>query len=496
MPDDIGSGVIDAIDTAAPVETVTDSGSTSEGTSTTTTTDETPVLDASSEGAEEGTVEENETTNADGSEKTPEEQAAFKTAAATKAAGADRTPVQIRAALKQLRDSNPDDKATQQAVKQLHGAYERYEAVKPLLGTGGVLDLKALLTAAGVKTVTEMRAGYQTISQNFDAVQATDELLYNADPTLAKNVYDDLVANEKGDNYGRVVGNFLDHLKEVDPESYEATAVPHVYAGLKTAGLPGALYNVQEAIKAGDLESAKKAMASIAGWWNKLDHSQSEEGKHKAWQAEQAKAQAETAKTETQKATTAYQNETASLCERENNTVLAKYLTPFLKMQAFHDFSRETKIDLGNFLKKNLYTALKSDANYQSTMRSMWQAKATAENKAKILDYHKSTVQRIASDIVAKSIQSRYPGYSRGGSAAGRVAAAAAKAGAQKTADTKAQATGKAQYVAVKPTASLLRDNVTYGGRQYSQSDLEMLIITGKGFIKGPNGPRLITWRR
>jgi len=113
-----------------------------------------------------------------------------------------------------------------------------------------------------------------------------------------------------------------------------------------------------------------------------------------------------------------------------------------------------------------------------------------------MVQYHTAKLNSIAEEIVRATVQSRYPGYARGGSAAGRVAAANAAKEGQKATDAKAQATGRAQYIAVKPTDSLIRDNVVYGGRTYESKDLELLIITGKGFIKGPNGVRLVTWRK
>ena len=104
-------------------------------------------------------------------------------------------------------------------------------------------------------------------------------------------------------------------------------------------------------------------------------------------------------------------------------------------------------------------------------------------------------VDGIAGEIVRSTIATMYPNFARGGSAAGRVASMNdAKAG-QKATDAKAQASGRAQYVPTKPE-SLIRDNVVYGGRKYEAKDLDLLVITGKGFIKGPNGARLVTWRK
>ena len=79
-----------------------------------------------------------------------------------------------------------------------------------------------------------------------------------------------------------------------------------------------------------------------------------------------------------------------------------------------------------------------------------------------------------------------YPDHAKGGSAAGRVAAANQKKEAVVKADAAAVSTGQPQYVAVKPK-NLNRE----------MDPKQLLEIAGKGYIpNGKGGWRLVTWRK
>jgi hypothetical protein len=75
-----------------------------------------------------------------------------------------------------------------------------------------------------------------------------------------------------------------------------------------------------------------------------------------------------------------------------------------------------------------------------------------------------------------------YPGYAKGGAAAGRVAAATEKKAVAAKVDATAAATGKPIYVAVKPK-----------DLDRTRKDSTLLEITGKGYL--PNG-KFVTWRK
>jgi hypothetical protein len=130
-------------------------------------------------------------------------------------------------------------------------------------------------------------------------------------------------------------------------------------------------------------------------------------------------------------------------------------------------------------------------------MAAFWKKGNTPENKAAIAVYHNGKIDSIANEIVTKTIQTKYPGYAKGGSAAGRVAAAAVKKTATTTASAQSVSSGKPIYVATRPT-NLIRDEVKIGERTYSSSDLITMQIAGRGFVKGTDGKsfRLVTWRK
>ena len=164
-------------------------------------------------------------------------------------------------------------------------------------------------------------------------------------------------------------------------------------------------------------------------------------------------------------------------------------------MPFFKDFPYETKVDLGNGIKDRLYASLKADKAYQTQMNAMWKQKTP--DRAKMLQYHQAKVDSIATDIVTKTIQNRYPGYAKGGSAAGKAAAAVVKKESATKAATQSVATGKPIYVASRPE-NLVREAIKVGGKDYSTSDLVTLQIMGRGFVKSGDGKsfKFITWRK
>ena len=465
-------------------------------------TDDLQVIDSSTETPAEESTEgkETETHNADGTEKTPEQVEKFKTEAAAKAAGGrEQLPTEVRSALKSLKDSAPDDPKIQAAVKTLHGAYERWNAALPMLGKGpdgGVNGLKSYLDAVGVKTLPEAHATLAKTQEMLDTVRGTDELLYKADPILSQNVYDDMKANGTEKNYGKVVSNFVEHLKTADPDAfYSEVAKPLALAAMDESGLPAALNSLHKALLTGDTETAKTITKAIAGFYTNLRDETGEKAKiskeRAAWEAERTSKETESQKAERTKIETGI----AESCEKVNNTILGKSLGGFLRLPFFKDFPYETKVDLGNGIKERLYAALKADKGYQTAMSTLWKAKTL--DRAKMEQVHKAKLEEIGDRIVRETVQARYPGYAKGGSAAGKAAAATAKKEAGTKAANASVTSGKPIYVASRPE-NLIRNDVKIGGRTYTASDLQVLQISGKGFVKTTDGKgvKFVTWRK
>jgi hypothetical protein len=441
--------------------------------------------------------------NEDGTEQTPEQK---ETAAAKvesdKAIDTEATPQNVRKALKGLRDASP---ANANVVKELHGAYERWSAAKTVFpkGVEEMKEAKAFIDAIGGQE------GYQKTQEAMDAVKGSDELLYAADPQLSKNVYEDMKAQGKEDAYGKVVGNFLGHLKEVNEKDYYAQIMPHFVNGLQESGLNIKLDQLNAALGEKDAEGKPapnvrmiQAITKVmTDWYKGMETDEANRKKvpevtpeHKKFMADKEAFEKEKSTAAAEK-TKAFEEGIATECEHFNNTTLGAALKPFLAMPFFKDFPRETMVDLGNGIKDRLYSTLKADKAYQIQMKALWGAKSP--DKAKIVAYHQTTLKNIAADIVRNTIQNRYPGYAKGGSAAGKAAAAVVKKETAVKAATQSVATGKPIYVAIRPT-NLVREPIKVGGREYSTNDLQTLQITGRGFVKTTDGKsvKFVTWRK
>ncbi len=486
----------------APTETPVVASSTEDSTVDTTTV--TPAADTT-----DAAGTETETTNADGTEKTPEQVEEFKTKAAAKlesdkAIDTKATPENVRKALKTMRDADPKNAAV---VKELHGAFERFNAYKTEFPTvQAAKEAKAFIETIGGPE------GYEKLNASVEAIKATDELLYNADPTLWKNVIEDLKSSGHIEAFGQLAPSFLENLKEVDAPAYYAAFQPHFVAGLNECGFPKFLTNLTAALEEKDavtgeskpnITALKTWVKQSSDWFKEQDDAEKARTKAPEDTPERKKFLAEKAEFEKTKAADnqtkvkQFEESVATEAEHYNNRTLGKALAPFLKMPFFKDFPRETMVDLGNGIKDRLYSTLKADKEYQRQMAAMWKGGNTPANKAKIVTYHNAKIDAIAQDIVTKTVQNRYPGYAKGGSAAGRVAAATEKKAADVKAGVQSVASGKPIYVAMRPT-NLVREAIKVGDREYSASDLVTMQIMGRGFVKSTDGKsyRLITWRK
>lgn len=470
---------------------------------------DTPAEDSETPAVEDTTPDdttagkETETHNADGSEKTPEEQEAFKKAAEAKTVTAtDATPANVRAALKAMRDSDPKNA---EVVKQLHGSFERWNAAKAIFpkGVSEMQEAKAFIDSVGGPD------GYQKMQDMIDTVTATDELLYAADPKLWDNVIEDLKDNNHPEALGALAPSLLSKLKEHDPDGFYNTTIPVVAEAMKEIHMDSFVNAFNAALTekndkgevVPNLSKITSLVKGITDWYNDLNQdaknrttTPAETPERKKFLAE--KAEFEKTRTEAQQAERKkFESSVAEECDKRNNVLMGKALGGFLKMPFFKDFPRETLVDLGNGIKERLYAALKADKAYQTQMSAMWKQKNP--DRAKMVQYHEAKVQSIANDIVTKTVQNRYPGYAKGGSAAGKAAAATVKKETATKAAAASVSSGKPIYVAARP-ANLIREAIKVGGKEYSASDLVTLQITGRGFVKTPDGKsvKFVTWRK
>ncbi len=491
-----------SLDSAADAVDNSTVDSTVDETTTTDSTTDTPADDST---AETGT--ETETTNADGTEKTPEQVEEFKTKAAAKLESdktidTKATPDNVRKALKSMRDSDPKNA---QVVKELHGSFERWNAAKAIFpkGVAEMQEAKAFIDSVGGPD------GYAKMQQSLDNVTATDEMLYAADPKLWDAIIEDLKNSGHPEALGALAPSYLEKLKAHDAQAYYDTFTPHFFEGLKEVKMDSYLNQFSAALQAKndkgevvpDVKRIGELVSALKDWYIDMEKTSKEKSSTPTDTPERKKFLAEKTAFENTKAEAAKQERTkfengiAEECDKHNNVSLGKAMGGFLKMPFFKDFPYETKVDLGNGIKDRLYAALKSDKAYQTQMSAMWKQKTP--DRAKMVQYHQAKVDSIALDIVTQTVKQRYPGYAKGGSAAGKAAAAVVKKAATAKTDQASVVSGKPIYVATRPE-SLVREPIKVNGKEYSASDLVTLQIMGRGFIKSADGKsfKFVTWRK
>lgn len=473
---------------AAAVDTTpTDSVDTTVDTTTTEVTDS--GAESTAEGTTEAPTEGGETAGAEG-DKAGAEAAGEKgeaKATDTDLPGDEKTPQEIRKVLKAIQDSNP---ALKSAVKQLHGAFERYNAFKEIYPTvQAAQEAKAFIdNIGGIE-------GYEKQQQIVQSVEETDQLLYAGGENHVKlldNIYDDMKSEGKQAEFSQLARPLLDKLKTVDPDAFYKTLTPHYVASLEGSRLPNVISAVAKALEAGDpksLAAAKEMVADMGGWFKDLK-GEVEKAKADAVNPERLAIQKEREALNKEKAEVktkeqqAVVNDVGKSVATSSNTMLGSELGKFLKEPYFAPFKKNQASlkPLARQIQENLHAELTADKGYQTQMKALMKN----PDKAKVLQYHKIKVEAIAPRIVRDTVNLMYPDHAKGGSAAGRIAIKEQKTAAQTKKDTVTASTGAAQYVAVKPK-NLNREMDPKG----------WLETAGKGYIpNGKGGWRLVTWRK
>ncbi len=426
---------------------------------------ETPTEGAESELNEDGTEKTEEQKTEAGKNQTPEQ----------KAAAEKVLPAKVRNALKEMRDASPENAGV---VKELHGAYERWNAAKAIFPKG----ISEMKDAAGFLKELGGREGYAGMQQTVESIKESDSLLYAGDPKLMENIVADLKSEGRIDALAKLAPAFLSSLKENDSAGYYKSFAPHFLSGLKESGVHTAINEIHRALAAGDTDTAKGLVQGMATWYNDL---QKKEAASKAEASPEQKAfQKEKSDWETTKATER-KTEIAKIADTHNNKTLGTALRTYLQTPFFKGLGRPALVALGNQIKSDLYAALKSDKVYKSSMDGLWNAKSGAD-KDKISNLHQSTVDaKLAERIVRNAVQAMYPGHAKGGAAAGRIAAVTTKKAAETKANATAVATGKPVYVPQKPKWDAI---------DWDKDPKQLLYIGGKAYLKGSG--RLVTWRR
>lgn len=437
----------------------------------------------------------------------------------------DGTSPSMSKVLTALKAQNPT------VAKELRDAFFGHQAFKKEFETvGAAREAKVFMEMVGGGDFTKANESWEAQKQTIADIEASDAQVINADPQILENVYEDLKAAGKEENFYKLGGHFLDNMKAKNSQQYAEVLKPHLAAEMEVSGwgkdveilrswIPelAKFYNNPDnkAVLDANPELAK-AFYNIgllsnaqSSRWTKL----SDEVKQKGETAKTSTPEMEALKkeraafeqektTRSQEETKAFQTTVATEADRYSNTALGKELASYLKMPFFKGMPQDDgkgghakwKTDLGVGIKQALYKALEDDNAYQAYMKQAWAAKKP--DAARIKSFHSTKLDAIAADVVREVVERRYPGYAKGGSAAGRVAAQTAKTEKSDKAATASVQSGKPIYVAVKPK-DLVRQPIRVAGKDYSTGDLTTLEIAGKGFVKSIAGKvKLVTWRK
>jgi hypothetical protein len=399
--------------------------------------------------------------------------------------GTEKTPSEVRKALKAFKDSDPKNAAM---VKQLHGAFERHLAYQA--------EFPTVEAAREAKTFLDSMGGYEgfeNLQNVVKSVEESDQLLYAGDGKLIDNIYDDMKTEGKQDAFGKLASPFLDKLKDVDKKAFYATLLPHNVSYVENSGFPNVVNALAHALEVGDEKSiaeAKAIVGDMSAWFKDIkgEVSKTQQGPSPAELALKSEREKFTKEQEEFKSnqTKEFYNTLAKEAQSSDNKKLGAELSVYLNKPYFKPFKDkpESLKPLAKELQFTLQSELEKDKAYQLQMKTLRSAKTP--DKAKILQYHTTKVESLASRIVRDTVQRMYPNYTTGGSAAGRIAATQQKKAEVAKNDAASASAGAAQYVAVKPK-NLNRE----------MDPKNLLEIAGKGYVpNGRGGWRLVSWRK
>ena len=395
-------------------------------------------------------------------EQTPEQKAERdKTAkaAADKLIDTKATPDNVRKALKAMRDADPKNAAV---VKELHGAFERFNAYKTEFPTvAAAKEAKEFIAAIGGPE------GYEKLNGNLEAVKATDELLYNADPQLWKNVVEDLKSSGHPEALGKLAPSFLSELKSHDASAYYAVERSVFADKLESSGLVEYLNAVSEATFSGDVTRASELMAEIVKFISK------ELGDVKTHADGQAKAST----TANSERVATGQAEMNTLAPKVQSTVLSVPFKAFLGSPAGKALTQAQRASLSQDILARAKEEVGKDPAYVKAISKAWNS-GDAKTAAKLYEKRLTAIR----DKVVREATSRYPAPK---AAAPIVPHKMEKIGGQSV---------KTYQVSKKP--SILHEDVQHQGRNFTSSDLQLLEISGLGLHKGPRGLVWVRWQR
>lgn len=356
-------------------------------------------------------------------------------------------------------------------------------------------DAKRLMheLAPEAKTIEEAKAIIASRVDNpetkaqLDAVAETDRMLYEggeAHRTLVDNILADLTS-ELGDKEGparlsELSESVLEKLKTADPDGHTRITRCAFLAASETSGLITSLNTLNEYIAAGDTKSASALLKSIGAFFSK----EISENQSIAKTRTESKAAAEKATTATVQK---LRDESEVSVNKTMTTTLGGFLSPFLKDQ-LKGVSRADLGTLASTIMSETKLTLGKDAAYVKEVTKLYREMKTPAQKDKLTQMFEATLKKndFGKKLVERVCREKYPDRFT------------VKPVAAKPTTVSINVNGKAEqaYVLSKRPENLIRDSVTFKGREYHAGDLQQLQMMSRGFIKSKTGNTILcTWK-
>ena len=353
----------------------------------------------------------------------------------------------------------PDQKAIHETLKAFYAEAtpEGKEKLQKLNS-----DIRDLYTAhkealSASKDVSEVVTSAKELQE---LVQASDELVYSADPQIVSNIFDDIVAtNGNAEAFDKLVPAFVDKLKETNPKAYYEQHVAPIYQhALESTGMVEAVRNLIKSYNAGDQAALRTGIEGIAKHLEDVGS-----------KVEQHKVAAETAKAE--KIATETRSQLEADMSLDSKKALGAALRPHLLNTELGTYPRETLVTLSRYILQDANAKLDSDRTFNALLQKLYKA-GDIEGVKKA---GREKIQSLAAEIVEGAIKRVYPnGLSK------RSASASVSQGSYRDIPE-----GKALIVKAKP-ANLLR----------SEKNASLMEIRGCGYAVVNGKKQLVSWRK
>ena len=403
--------------------------------------------------------------------------------AVTDTATAPITPKEIVEQLQELKKTN--EPLAKEIHKQVKYSLEAQRLIKELAP-----DAKTLAEA---KELIANRVSPE-IQETFDAVQATDQLLYTggeAHKELVENILEDLkstLGDEGPARFSELTSNMLSKMKDTDPAGYVQHQRTNFLDASEQSGLIESLNKLSGHLVAGRTAEAKALLGNVVKFFQAEIKADQDGAKartdQQATQAKAASAAVESLRTETKKAV-----------DSTTNKILGSYLAPFVQKD-LKGLSRSELEKVAAQIYTDAHAELGKDADYVKNMSTKYPSMKTPfQQRALLKVYEEKLKSGFGQKVVENTVKRLYPDRFKTGASKPAATKAATPASAKVTIGGKEQTVFQ---LAKRPT-NLVRSDVEVAGRLYTSKDLELLqAAKGIGLVlnKSGEGHSFVQWKR